>query len=172
MSCPSLPKVYCYVRMMEEGHLAIFDLGIITGLMVLADSPAKVSKLIASGKLTSFPIDFSSYKHCLEDDETASDSDDLDHTSHSRRLYLQWRGYDTRTGEIQQDPHNHNTGYIDFEDTAAMTFSGMLYLHHDLGSEVHIKGYRIPGMAGPVTMNWDALSHLPSDRAKVPKHIW
>lgn len=159
------------LRMMSEGRLAVFDLGIITGLMVFAESQAKVSKLIADGKFANL-VDPSGYQNHCEDDEMTSESHDVDDSEHPRRLYLQWRGYDTRTGELQHDPYNHNIGYIDFEDARAMAFSGMLHLHRDLGSETQFEGYRIPGMTGPLTMDWDALSHLESDRAKDPKHIW
>lgn len=159
------------LRMLSEGRLAVFDLGIIRGLMVFAESQAKVSKLIANGHSISL-TDPSSYQAHYADEDMTSDSDDVDDNSHPRRRYLQWRGYDTRTGELQHDPYNHNTGYIDFDDALSMSFSGMLYLKRELGSETQFKGFRIPGMTGPLTMNWDALSHLESDRAKVPKHIW
>lgn len=92
-------------------------------------------------------------------------------TGPSRRLYFQWRGYNTMTGDFQCDPPNRNTGYLDFEDDQATCFDGRIHMEIT-GGATAFKGYRVPGLSGPLTMNWDALSHLDSDRAKVPDHIW
>ncbi|KAL8673210.1 MAG: hypothetical protein Q9168_002362 [Polycauliona sp. 1 TL-2023] len=159
------------LRIVRRGCLAVFDLGIMTGVMVFAETTAKVEKIIAAGRITS-PIDDGGFQDAYQDDDIASDDDGLDRSHHPRRRYLQWRGYNTRTGELQHHASNHNTGYIDFQDAQAMTFRGVLDHDRDLGGEVEFQGYRLPGMSGPLTMNWDALSHLESDRAKVPKHVW
>jgi len=89
----------------------------------------------------------------------------------SRRLYFKWRGYNTMTGDIQCDPPDRNTGYLDFEDDQATCFDGKIHMEIT-GGETSFKGYRVPGLCGPLTMNWDALSSLDSDRAKVPDHVW
>jgi len=91
--------------------------------------------------------------------------------SASRRLYFQWRGYNTMTGDIQCDPPDRNTGHLDFEDNQATCFDGKIHMEIT-GGETAFKGYRVPGLRGPLTMNWDALSHLDSDRAKVPVYVW
>jgi len=91
--------------------------------------------------------------------------------SASRRLYFQWRGYNTMTGDIQCDPPDRNTGHLDFEDNQATCFDGKIHIEIT-GGETAFKGYRVPGLCGPLTMNWDALSHLDSDRAKVPDYVW
>ena len=87
------------------------------------------------------------------------------------RLHFQWRGYDTRSGAIQSDPENRNIGYMDFTNDEATVFEGSIHMNI-AGGEVSFQGYKIPGLAGPLTMNWDALSHDPSERAKAPKYKW
>ncbi|KAL8905987.1 MAG: hypothetical protein Q9171_006451 [Xanthocarpia ochracea] len=172
------------LRMMRGGRVGIFDLGIVTGLMVFAESQRKVAKLVADGTWNSDLLDAvdsdsedattADYYEYMDDTEYDLEDreDDIDDSSHSRRLYFQWRGYNTRTGEKQHDPSGRNTGYIQFEDDAAVNFSGSLNIGILGPEEVPFEGYKIPGLAGPLNMNWDALSHLASDRAKVPKHVW
>ncbi|KAL8727670.1 MAG: hypothetical protein Q9166_005906 [cf. Caloplaca sp. 2 TL-2023] len=180
------------LRMIRPGRLAIFDLGIICGLMVFATTKGKVSKRIAAGKWNA---------DMLDEDDNDSDSEDevmaindvVDHPEYGgldaygdyikadmndtacsppRRLYFQWRGYNTMTGEIQLDPSNHNIGHLVFQDIEATVFNGELRMDMYRLGPVVFEGYRVSGMAGPLTMNWDAFSHLPADRAKVPRHVW
>lgn len=118
------------------------------------------------------------------DTRMGDDSSDLEHPAEPsrrkrrkvedyepHRLYLQWRGYNTVSGAIQFDPQELNKGYLEFKDDRASKFEGLMRMETTPG-ELRFQGYRIPGMSGPVTMNWDALSHLASDREKVPKHLW
>ena len=172
------------------GGLAIFDLGIVVGMMVLAETQERLVQVIEKHNWNS-----RDYQSEIEDDENSesqpddgSDSsmdDDLDddvspspkptvkrqklRSSNPGRLYFQWRGYNTRSGDIQFDPHNKNTGFMDFTDTSGTGFHGSIDLPN-LGGAVSIQGYKIPGMIGPVNMNWNELSHLASERAKAPEH--
>lgn len=89
----------------------------------------------------------------------------------SHHLYFQWRGYDTMTGEVQVDPHNRNTGFLGFTNDVATTFEGKIQMDLIEGGAT-FQGYSIPGMSGPLLMDWGALSHLASDRAKARIHRW
>ena len=178
------------LRFFRYGQLAIFDIGIIVGLMVLGGSKAAVSKLVQEKNwdddsededLSSEDEDMSngeeesSDKLCV-DDEWSSDGPvkrQKINTDHSRRLYFQWRGYNTVSGGIYFDPQNRNTGYLDFADDDATSFKGTICM--DVRTTTEFRGYNVPGLTGPLTMNWNALSHLASERAKAPghmTHIW
>ena len=39
-----------------------------------------------------------------------------------------------------------------------------------LGGKIAFQGYSLPGPGGPLTLNWNSLSHLASERAKGPKY--
>ena len=190
--------------MVQSGRLAIFDLGIVVGLMVLGKTQEHVTKLIQDGKGCPNDTEDSNDESESEDASGDEDSDDervsggsedsdyntgdepqipIDLTSdqpakrqkiessHPRRLYFQWRGYNTMSGAIQFDPSNRNTGYLDFANDEATVFKGNIRMDAIEGG-ISFQGYKVPGMGGPLTMNWNALSHLASERAKVPKHIW
>jgi len=193
------------IRIVSGGRLAIFDLGIVCGLMILGKSPEEISKIVEDGTWNVDPIDeinsqsddeeearsdeeeSDGQESSFDEDTDRSVSDESDspdcampessakrrkvETSASRRLYFQWRGYNTLTGDIQLDPHNRNTGYLDYKDNRAASFDGKIHLEITRGETV-FQGYRIPGLCGPCTMNWDAFSHLASDRAKVPGYMW
>ena len=168
------------LRFFREGRLAIFDLGIIAGLMVLGKTKADVTKLvqekdwddISDGEDVSSEDEDSSYKPDAPVDLTSDrpvkrQKIDLDHP---RRLHFQWRGYNTVSGAICFDPQNRNTGYLDFATSDATTFEGKLDM--DARTTVAFQGYKVPGLTGPLTMNWNALSHLASERAKEPEYMW
>lgn len=199
------------LRVVANGRLAIFDLGIIVGLMVLGKTQEHVTKVIKDGKWNADLLgveeledesekeDSSSDEESDGDDETnderasgcSGDSDynigddpeaPIDLTSdqqverqqnqkrHPRRLYFQWRGYNTMSGAIQFDPQNRNTGYLDFANDDATVFEGHICTN-DMGGEISFRGYGVPGICGPLTMNWNAFSHLASERAKVPEYV-
>ncbi len=202
---PRLSK-QLHLRFILNGRLAIFDLGIVVGLIVLGKTQEKVTKLLQDGKWDVDPTDaeFSGDESESEDASSDEDSHDgrasgrdealgynsgdrpdthIDLTSdwpvkrqrverqHPRRLHFQWRGYNTVTGAIQFDPQDRNTGYLDFADDKAIVFEGNIFMDV-MGGRISFQGYRLPGLSGPLTMNWNALSHLASERAKVPKHRW
>ena len=194
------------LRFISSGRLAIFDLGIFVGLMVLGKTRVAVTKVVRDGTWNADLIgmeemgddgdseDVSSDQEDSFDEQESGSSDDSDHNiddepdnfvdltsdrpakrqksenGHPRRLYFQWRGYNTVTGAIKFDPQNCNTGYLDFADDDATTFKGKIYI--DARTTVWFHGYKVPGLAGPLTMDWNAFSHLASERAKVPEHIW
>lgn len=194
------------LRFISGGRLAIFDLGIIVGLMVLGKTQAAVSKVVQDGTWNAHLLGVEEMEDDDDSEDVSSDeedsyderepgcSDDSDHNmrdepnnfvdltsdrpakrqksenDHPRRLYFQWRGYNTVTGVIKFDARNLNTGHLDFAQSDATTFEGRIRM--DAGLTVGFNGYKIPGLAGPLTMNWNALSHLASERAKVPEHIW
>lgn len=199
------------LRVIGNGRLAIFDLGIVVGLMVLGKTQERVTKIIQDGKWNADLLgvedlddeceseDTSSDEESNGDDETddgrasgrSGDSDynigddpeaPIDLTSdqqvkrqqnqdrHPRRLYFQWRGYNTISGAIQFDPRNRNTGYLDFANDDATVFEGHI-LMNAMGGEISFHGYTVPGLCGPLTMNWNAFSHLASERAKVPEYV-
>lgn len=192
------------LRVVQSGRLAIFDLGVVVGLMVLGKTQEHVTKLIKDGRAGQNDAEDSDDESESEDASSEEDSDDerasggsedSDHntgdephtpidltldqpakrqkieSSHPRRLYFQWRGYNTMSGAIRFDPSNRNTGYLDFANDEATVFEGKI-LQAVIGGEFAFQGYKVPGMGGPLTMNWNALSHHASERAKVPEHIW
>ncbi len=75
------------------------------------------------------------------------------------------------SGAIQHDPQNRNKGHLDFANNLGIVFEGKIYMELTQG-ETEFLGFQLPGMSGPLTVNWDELSHLESDRAKVPEHLW
>ena len=185
------------LRGFRDGRLAIFDLGIIVGLMVLGRTKAAVAKLVQEKDWDDVSVgeDMSSEEEDGSDDisegedmsceeEDGSDESDIlvdltsdrpverqkIHVEHPRRLYFQWRGYDTVTGTIYFDPQNRNTGYLDFASDDATTFEGNICM--DTGTTIDFQGYKVPGLTGPLTMNWNGLSHLASERAKVPEYMY
>lgn len=178
------------LRFISSGRLAIFDLGIFVGLMVVGKTRAAVTKVVRDGTWNADLIgveemsDDGDNEDVSSDQEYSYDEPDnfVDLTSdrpakrqksengHPHRLYFQWRGYNTVTGAIIFDPQNCNTGYLDFSDGDATTFEGRICI--DALTTTCFHGYKVPGLAGPLTMNWNALSHLASERAKVPEHIW
>ncbi|KAF6220216.1 hypothetical protein HO133_003348 [Letharia lupina] len=196
------------LRFYRSGRLAIFDLGIVVGLMVLGKTQQDVTKLLEDGSWDTDPCDEEdsddeNEREDVSSDEEKSDaerasgcSEDSDHnsgdesdtpihltihqppkrqeieSSHPRRVYFQWRGYNTVSGAIQFDPQNRNTGYLDFVNDDATSFEGNILMEATMRSAISFQGYRVPGLTGPLTMNWNAFSHLASERAKVPEHMW
>lgn len=190
---PSLSR-QMRMRVIMSGQLAIFDLGIVSGLMILGKTQEDVSKIIEAGTWDFDPSEYFETSDEEETDEEASGSisdrsddntkDEPDDTashhpakrrkgqaSEFRRMYFQWRGWNTMSGAIQHDPQNRNTGYLDFANNLATAFEGKIYMELTQG-ETRFQGLEIPGMSGPLTLNWDKLSHLESDRAKVREHLW
>ena len=167
------------LRCFRDGRLAIFDLGIIVGLMVLGKTKVDVTKLVQEKDWD----DVSEGEDVSSEEEYSSDESDtsVDRTSdrpvkrqkievdHPRRLYFQWRGYNTVSGAIYFDPQNRNTGYLDFANDDATTFEGKICM--DARTTIDFQGYKAPGLTGLLTMNWNALSHLASERAKAPEYM-
>lgn len=194
------------LKCVRNGRLAVFDLGIVVGLMVLDRTQEDVTKILQDGNWDVDPItedienedeseDGSSDEEDSDDEQASGHSEDSDYnvreepdtptdltlyqpakrqkieSSHPRRLHFQWRGYNTISGAIQFDPHNRNTGYLDFANDDATVFEAKI-LMDAIGGEIAFQGYKVPGLGGPLTMNWNALSHLASERAKVPEYRW
>ena len=193
------------MRALHSGRLAVFDLGIVFGLMVLDKTQEDVSKLLHEGRWKSVPFDEedsddegefvdASSDDVDSDDESASElsqksSYSTDNkqdsptkltsgppskrlkieSSQPRRVYFQWRGYNTMTGAMQDDPQNRNTGYLDFANDDATVFEGSIHMDA-LGGKVTFQGYNLPGLGGPLTLDWNSLSHLASERAKGLKY--
>ena len=193
------------IRVMHSGRLAVFDLGIVVGLMVLDKTQEDVSKLLQEGRWKSDPTDEektddegalgdASSDEADSDDERTSKlsrnssynagnkQDSLNdltsghpskrakfEKSQPRRLYFQWRGYNTCSGAIQDDPQNRNTGYLDFANDDATVFEGSIHMDA-LGGKVAFQGYCLPGPGAPLTLDWHSLSHLASERAKGPEY--
>ena len=188
------------MRVFHSGRLAVFDLGIVVGLMVLGKTQEDVSKLIHEERWNSDPFDDEDTYDEGEFEDASSDEADSDsertsepsHTpsynsgnkrafpksstsshpskrpnnekSQPRRLYFQWRGYNTVSGAIQDDPQNRNKGYLDFANDYADVFEGSINMDA-LGGNIAFQGYSLPGLSGPLTLNWHSLSHLASERA-------
>lgn len=195
------------LRLIHSGRLAIFDFGIVFGLMVLGKTQEDVTKLLQDGKWDADPTDEADTDDESEIEDASGDEEDshnerasgriedsdsnMDNepdaptnlpperrkkrpkieTSHPRRVHFQWRGYNTVSGATQYDPQSRNTGYLDFANDDATSFEGKILMNASR-SAISFQGYRVPGLAGPLTMNWHALSHLESERAKAPEHIW
>lgn len=195
------------LRTIRSGRLAIFDLGIIFGLMVLGKTQEDVTKLLQDGDWDTDPSDVENTDDESDSEDMSGDEEDSDderaagrskdsdyHTggepddpidtaldapvkrqkiesSHPRRLYFQWRGYNTMSGAVQFDPQGRNTGYLDFANDDATIFEGKI-LMDAMGGEILFQGYGVPGLSGPLTMNWNALSHLAAERAKVQYYMW
>ena len=193
------------MRALNSGRLAIFDLGIVVGLMVLDKTQEDVSKLLREGRWKSDPFDEEDTDDEGEFEDAPSDEADsedvrtseLSHTpyynagikqespkdltsshrskrpnnekSEPRRLYFQWRGYNTISGAIQDDLQNHNTGYLDFTNDDTTVFKGSIHMDA-LGGKIAFQGYNLPGPGGPLTLDWHSLSHLASERAKGPEY--
>ena len=192
------------LRCFRDGRLAIFDLGIIVGLMVLGKTKVDVTKLVqekdwddvSDGEEVSNEeedscdeSDTKSWDDDSEGEDVSSEEEDSSHeldtsvdrtsdrpikrqkidVDHPRRLYFQWRGYNTLSGAIYFDPQNRNTGYLDFANDDATTFEGKICM--DARTTIGFQGYKVPGLTGPLTMNWNALSHLASERAKTPEYM-
>ena len=182
------------------GRLATFDLGIIVGLMVLGKTQVAVTKIVQDGTWNADDDGDGESEEVTSDEEDSYDEresgcgDDSNHNTNDepdtpvdltsdrplkrqkiengqlRRLYFQWRGYNTMSGAIKFDPQGCNTGYLDFANDEATNFEGNICM--DAQIAIGFQGYKIPGPAGPLTMNWNALSHLDSERANVPEHVW
>ena len=193
------------MRALHGGRLAVFDLGIVVGLMVLDKAQEDVSKLVHEGRWKSDPFneedtddegDFGD----SSSDEAESDEEPTSQLSHipsynagnkrdspkdltsshpskrpkneksqPRRLYFQWRGYNTISGATQEDPQNRNTGYLDFANDEATVFEGSIHMDA-LGGNIAFQGYSLPGLCGPLTLDWHSLSHLASERAMGPEY--
>ena len=192
------------LRCFRDGRLAIFDLGIIIGMIVIGKSKLDVTKLVQEKDWDGV----SDYEGVSSEEEDGSDESDtktwddesegedvssededssyepntpVDWTSersakrqkidveHPRRLHFQWRGYNTVSGAIYFDTQNRNTGYLDFANDDATTFQGKICT--DAETTIDFQGYMVSGLTGPLTMNWNALSHLASERAKVPEYM-
>ena len=202
---PDLSK-QLQLRFILGTRLAIFDLGMIVGLMVLDKTPLAVTKIVRDGKWNADlhgveemdddgdSEDLSRIEEESYDDRASGCSDNSDYIAgnepetpidltsdrpvkrqktengHPRRLYFQWRGYDTVSGAVKFNPQNCNIGYLDFANDEATTFEGNICM--DAQIAIDFQGYQIHGPGGPLTMNWNALSHLASERAKVPEHSW
>ena len=162
-----------HLRIVLYGRLAIFDLGIVVGLMALGKTQEKVTKLLQDGKWDVDPND-AEYSGHESDSEDVSGDEGLDYDmgdgpdtyidltsdrrvkrqkvarTHPRRLFFQWRGYSTMTGAIQFDPQNRNTGYLDFADDNAIRFEGNIFMDV-MGGRISFQGYRLPGLSGPLT---------------------
>lgn len=186
------------LRIINSGRLAIFDLGILFGLMLFGKTQEDVTKLLHNGKWDADPTDEEDTDDESETEDASSDDEDshdnnannnLDTPTnlpsnrpqkrqkieprHPHRVHFQWRGYNTISGAIQFDPRNRNTGYLDFTSDDATSFEGNILMDVDgMRNALSFQGYRVPGLAGPLTMNWNALSHLDSERAKVPEFMW
>ena len=188
-----------------NGRLAILDLGIVVGLMVLDKTQEDVSKLLQEGRWESDPFDEEKTDDEGEFGDASSDEADSDdertselshnssynagnkqdspndltsshpskrpklETSQLRRLYFHWRGYNTCSGAIQDDPQNRNTGYLDFADDEATVFEGSIHMDA-FGGKIAFQGYSLPGLSGPLTLDWHSLSHLASERANGPEY--
>ena len=148
---PSVAKEM-QLRMFHKG-LAIFDLGIIVGMMVFAETPERLCEVIAKDMWNFSHRDYETNETGLEDD--------------TRRLYFRWRGYNTQTGISYIDPDNKNNGFIDFADARGTSFEGRIRVSMPvLGNQVSFHGFKIWDNPGMITMDWNELSHLPSERAK------
>lgn len=198
-----------HLRFYRSGRLAIFDLGIVVGLMVLGKTQQDVSEILEDGSWDTDSSDeedsgdenergnLSSDEEKSNAEQASGHNEDSNHnsgdesdtspihstlhqplkrqemkSSHPRRVYFQWRGYNTMSGAIQFDPQNRNTGYLDFADDDATGFKGNILMEATMRSPISFQGYKVPGLTGPLTMNWNALSHLASERAKLPEHVW
>ena len=168
---PALSK-QLHLRMISNGRLAIFDFGIVMGLMVLGKTQEDVTRLVQDGKWNADTFDAEDSDDEGEREDASSDEEESDderasgrsdqpakrrkiESSHPRRLHFQWRGYNTISGVVQFDPQNRNTGYLDFANDDATRFEGNI-LMDAMGSEISFQGYKVPGMAGPLTMDWNA----------------
>ncbi len=196
------------LRMIHSRRLAVFDLGIVVGLMVLGKTQEDVTKRLQVGIWNNSSIDpedtddegedededASSDEEDSEDEQGSERSRDSDYnigdepdtpidltldesvkrqkikSIHLRRVHFQWRGYNTISGAIQFDPQNRNTGYLDFANDGTTTFEGNIFID-GMGCELSFQGYKVPGMAGPLTIDWNALSHLASEREKA-RYMW
>lgn len=163
-----------------EGRVAILDLGIMFGLILLGRTKAAVTKIVQEKDWG----DDNEGEDMSSEEEDGSDESDtpVELTSdrpakrqkidvdHPRRLYFQWRGYNTVSVAVYFDPQNCNTGHLDFADDDATTFEGKICI--DAGTTVEFQGYKVSGIGGPLTMNWNGLSHLASERAKAPEYMY
>ena len=160
------------LRIMHGGKLAIFDLGVCFGLMVLAKTQEKVAKRLKDGKWDADDTDDDSGDEDPWSDEKDSHQERKGGHSEnflrsvSHRSYFQWRGYNTITGAIQFDPQNKHTGYLDFYNDDDTIVEGNL-VSNAAGSSISFRGFRVPGLGGPLTMDWNALSHIAPERAQV-----
>ena len=185
------------LRCFRDGRLAVFDLGIIIGMMVIGKRKVDVAKLVqekdwddvSEEEDSSDEPDTKTWDVDSEGEDVSSEDEDISYelntpvdwisnrsvkrrkidVEHPRRLHFQWRGYNTLSGAIYFDTQNHNTGYLDFANDDATTFQGRICT--DAETTIDFQGYKVPGLTGPMTMNWNALSHLASERAKVPEYM-
>ncbi|KAL9575921.1 MAG: hypothetical protein Q9212_007560, partial [Teloschistes hypoglaucus] len=118
------------LRMIHPGRLAVFDLGIVAGLMVLGRSATAVAKRIERGNWSN------------KDEDTDSDSDDTDNSPYptltttstgpspskrqkldqARRLHFRWRGYNTVSANIMAE----KGGWLEFTNEVATAFEGRI----------------------------------------------
>ena len=148
---PSLAKEM-QLRMFHKG-LAIFDLGIIVGMMVFAETPERLREALAK--------DMWNYKHRDYETQYTNIEDN------ARSLFFRWRGYNTQSGVMYYDPDNQNYGVIEFADARGTSFEGSIRVSMPvLGDQVQFHGLKIGDQPGEITMDWNELSHLPSERVK------
>ena len=167
-----------HLRMISSG-LAIFDFGIVMGLMVLGKTQEDVTRIVQDGKWNADTSDAEDSDDEGEREDASSDEEESDderasgrsdqpvkrqkiESSHPRRLYFQWRGYNTISGAMQLDTQNRNTGYLDFANDDATSFEGNIFMNAIgmMRSKISFQGYSVPGMMGPLTMDWNACKLL------------
>ena len=166
-----------------------FNFGILKGVMLMARSQIALRRLVCEfGRLEvarlveSEPFEVYSEEEVTDGEDGGTSEGGKKrkaaqgtHTAHTNkkhkktepsgppfRLYLQWRGRETREGEIQLDPDNTNIGHIDFVDTACTRFEGEANLGF-IGGAVSFTGYKISelsGRWGPFSPQWDRYSEV------------
>ncbi|KAH8699091.1 hypothetical protein BGW36DRAFT_377269 [Talaromyces proteolyticus] len=154
-----------------HGTTAVFDFGMIEGTMLLALSHDALEPL-------RLEMDVDSDEEELDRE---SDSDDytgnrkrkkkesnntnqiqikrrLGETPVPNRLYFQWAGRETGNGEIQTDPDNKHTGYLDFNEGKTSARGEFLYPAFFLNEKVKLEIYKVADQPSGTPARWSSFS--------------
>ncbi|KAL8871082.1 MAG: hypothetical protein Q9174_003013 [Haloplaca sp. 1 TL-2023] len=183
----------------SSGRFAVFDLGVLFGMMIIGKSDEEIGVRLAKDHWRgernntgseSESEDFEMYRNedpgygggkSVRDDVTPDkEPGSFDYSQSPARpkkrqrtdgatqirLSFRWRGYNTITGSIQPE----NTGYLDFTAGAAAKIRGVMQT--DITeTDIIFVGHKMDLLAYDMTQDWEALSNLDTDKAKLGKHI-
>ncbi|KAL8685654.1 MAG: hypothetical protein Q9218_007627, partial [Villophora microphyllina] len=172
----------------EDGWFGFFDFGILSGIMLLGESPEEVTSRVQQQQDAS-RSDEGDFESDEENSSSDQESDEKEILTKKRKappkrsgaqpskrsqkstspggiVYLQWRGQETGENVIQVDPSNKNTGNLVFSDNTGVTFHGTASMSF-LGSKVRFQGYKTSGLGGPATKSWAQYSEAAYERARV-----
>ncbi|KAL9629481.1 MAG: hypothetical protein Q9164_006862 [Protoblastenia rupestris] len=169
-----------------EGWVAMFDFGVIEGMMIFDTDKGRLQERWLQGK------EIEDRGSEDDEDEDSFEASSCGHTFSGRKrkgppnpfskqgskrpkkstgnsdrcLFLKWRGDETGEGEIQLDTGDCNSGSIEYLDPACTRFKGT-FSADLLGEDVPFQGFKISSDGGSVIKSWGDYSESAYERARV-----